>query len=169
MAKKEKQLLLIDISARLPYGVKFYVDNTIPPIPSAEDYRLGEVHNVLTATGLDIESDCIYTEETGMDCTLKILTPYLRSMSSMTESEASDMFNVMYPKHELINVEIEKDRVRFGNKDKDGKYHHITLFFNKIYSLEQLDWLNAYHFDYRGLIPMGLALEAKEDMYKTNN
>ena len=28
-----------------------------------------------------------------------------------------------------------------------------------------LDWLNAHHLDYRGLIPMGLALEAPEDMY----
>ena len=28
------------------------------------------------------------------------------------------------------------------------------------------DWLNAHHFDYRGLIEMGLALEAPEGMYK---
>ena len=28
-----------------------------------------------------------------------------------------------------------------------------------------IDWLNANHFDYRGLIPMGLALPAKEGMY----
>ena len=28
------------------------------------------------------------------------------------------------------------------------------------------DWLNYHHFDYRGLIPMGLALEAKKGMYK---
>lgn len=30
-----------------------------------------------------------------------------------------------------------------------------------------IDWLNAHHFDYRGLIPMGLALEAPEGMYRT--
>ena len=29
------------------------------------------------------------------------------------------------------------------------------------------DWLNKNHFDYRRLIPMGLALAAPEDMYKT--
>lgn len=28
------------------------------------------------------------------------------------------------------------------------------------------DWLNARNFDYRDLIPMGLALEAPKDMYK---
>lgn len=27
------------------------------------------------------------------------------------------------------------------------------------------DWLNSHHFDYRGLIPKGLAIEATEDMY----
>ena len=30
---------------------------------------------------------------------------------------------------------------------------------------EAYDWLNANHFDYRGLIEKGLALEAKEGMY----
>lgn len=32
---------------------------------------------------------------------------------------------------------------------------------------EAMDWLNAHHFDYRGLIENGLALEAPEEMYKT--
>ena len=31
---------------------------------------------------------------------------------------------------------------------------------------EAIDWLNAHHFDYRGLIEKGLALEAPEGMYK---
>ena len=35
-------------------------------------------------------------------------------------------------------------------------------------SINQFDWLNAHHFDYRGLIPKGLALEAKEWMYTRN-
>lgn len=36
---------------------------------------------------------------------------------------------------------------------------------------ELVDWLNAHthHFDYRGLIPMGLALPAKDGMYETEN
>ena len=29
----------------------------------------------------------------------------------------------------------------------------------------EIDWLNAHHFDYRGLIQKGLALEASEGMY----
>lgn len=31
---------------------------------------------------------------------------------------------------------------------------------------DAIDWLNAHHFDYRGLIEKGLAIEAPEDMYK---
>ena len=34
---------------------------------------------------------------------------------------------------------------------------------------EAMDWLNAHHFDYRGLIGKGLALEAPEGMYKNKN
>lgn len=30
---------------------------------------------------------------------------------------------------------------------------------------EAYDWLNKKMFDYRGLIPVGLAMEAPEDMY----
>lgn len=29
------------------------------------------------------------------------------------------------------------------------------------------DWLNSHHLDYRGLIPMGLALEAPKEMYNS--
>jgi hypothetical protein len=36
---------------------------------------------------------------------------------------------------------------------------------NGIYGIEGLDWLNEHHFDYRGLIKKGLALEATENMY----
>ena len=34
------------------------------------------------------------------------------------------------------------------------------------YPEEYIDWLNAHHFDYRGHIEKGLALEAPEGMYK---
>ena len=33
--------------------------------------------------------------------------------------------------------------------------------------VSMIDWLNAHHFDYRGLIEKGLALEAQEGMYNT--
>ena len=66
--------------------------------------------------------------------------PYLRPMSSMTEEEENELATIC---------------VRGGYK--------YSVF--KSYLVD--DWLNAHHFDYRGLIPMGLALEAPDGMYKT--
>jgi len=31
-----------------------------------------------------------------------------------------------------------------------------------------IDWLNEHYFDYRGMIDMGFAIEAPEDMYIFN-
>ena len=65
------------------------------------------------------------------------IKPYLRPMSSMTEEE-------------------EKER------------NNIALFHSgNIASVPTyIDFLNKHHFDYRGLIEKGLALEAPADMYK---
>jgi hypothetical protein len=67
--------------------------------------------------------------------------PYLRSLSSMTEKEKSEYILL----GDLVTV--------------DGIF---------VSSCEPIDWLNAHHFDYRGLIEKGLALEAPADMYKTS-
>ena len=61
-------------------------------------------------------------------------------MSSMTEEERSE-YDV-YRKH----VCDEYNRYCFD-------------------SVESIDWLLRHHFDYRGLIEKGLALEAPERMY----
>ena len=63
--------------------------------------------------------------------------PYLRPMSSMSRDE--------WYEFERLEEEI------------DNHLESITA---------KSDWLNKKGFDYRGLIPMGLALEAPEDMYK---
>lgn len=66
------------------------------------------------------------------------IKPYLRPMSSMTQEEEA------YDRYYTWRI-------------KDGILGSIS---------EYIDWLNKKGFDYRGLIPMGLALEAPEDMYK---
>lgn len=75
-----------------------------------------------------------------------VFKPYLRPMSSMTEKEIEEYYS--------IDCRIQLDI----NGIEDG----INLP-----NMEEIDWLNTHHFDFRGLIPMGLALEAPEDMYKT--
>lgn len=66
------------------------------------------------------------------------IKPYLRPMSSMTEEE-------------------------YENFRKTFKWLDESIFE---WTYKSYDWLNEHHFDYRGLIPMGLALEALENMYK---
>ena len=75
----------------------------------------------------------------GVDVQIK---PYLRPMSSMTEDEIKEF------------ILIADTVLWLGDKRSTC-----------ILSLKQMDWLNAHHFDYRGLIPKGLALEAPEGMY----
>ena len=69
------------------------------------------------------------------------LRPYLRPMSSMTDEE----------------------RIFYNNANLDGEFGYNPYF--KTPAIDIIDWLNAHHFDYRGLIEKGLALEAPEDMY----
>ena len=68
--------------------------------------------------------------------------PYLRPMSSMTEEESKEFA--------MLQTDFYSD----------GWLYPIA-------AVNMVDWLNANHFDFRGLIPMGLALEAPEGMYKT--
>jgi hypothetical protein len=70
--------------------------------------------------------------------------PYLRSMSSMTRVEV------------LEYISLKESIVA-----SDG----ITYYFE---TYKSIDWLNAHHFDYRGLIEKGLALEAPDGMYHLN-
>ncbi len=65
--------------------------------------------------------------------------PYLRPMSSMTEEEKDYYDSITYTEDET--------------------------HFKGIWCDTVVGWLNAHYFDYRGLIDMGLALEAPEDMY----
>ena len=73
------------------------------------------------------------------DCQICDVKPYLRSMSSMTKTEKDD-FGVPFTSEGLVTLSD---------------------------TVECMDWLNEHHFDYRGLIEKGLALEAPEGMYKT--
>jgi hypothetical protein len=81
------------------------------------------------------------------------IKPYLRPMSSMTKEE----FDEYEIANEMDTAESSKAIRKNLNREK-----HISSWYHGV------DWLNAHHFDYRGLIPKGLALEAKEGMYNQN-
>lgn len=68
--------------------------------------------------------------------------PYLRPMSSMTEEEEKEYTNI------------------------DNRSYSCPKDYAHIPASDRIDWLNKHHFDYRGLIEKGLALEAPKGMYK---
>ena len=89
MTQEDKELLLKDLCARLPYG------------------------HINRLQINDVE-----------------LKPYLFPMSSMTDEQYKEYWEL----------------------EHSGNMEHL--------SIPALDWLNKNHFDYRGLIPMDLAIDA---------
>jgi len=82
--------------------------------------------------------------------------PYLRPMSSMTEEEKKEFCE----KFECAEV----NPAYFGYSEGGTLEDYISpISFNLIDLV--IDWLIEHKFDFRGLILMGLALEAKEGMY----
>ena len=133
MTREEKQLLLKDISARLPYGVICHTEKGNGYLCSINQTIFG------TEYGINInplKRDYFNDSETDE----QVIKPYLRPMSSMTEEEKEWLYN---------------------------NFDYVESFGVKCYDKvpEYYDWLNAHHFDYRGLIERGLAFEAPKDMY----
>ena len=129
MTQEEKQLLLQDLCARLPYGIFVHTWYNKPL-----DIGCTGVDIYTNTIRLDLPDD--YYARVYID-NVKL---YLRPMSSMTEDEKTEYRNII--------------------PDIEWNYGIQYPTTNK------LDWCNKNHFDYRGLIEKGLALEAPEGMYK---
>ena len=129
MTQKDKDLLLKDLCARLPYGVKIQVND-----------------NIETVEGINI-LDNIVEFGTYMACDIEDVKPYLFPMSSMTE-EQQEEFDRIYAEDMQVVADNLKNRL-------DGQPYEINLGHYR-----HIDWLNKNNFDYRGLIPKGLAKDA---------
>ena len=136
---KDKELLLKDLSARLPYHVRCKIwlkDGTTEEGPLDLEHNYG---NVL--------QDAFYYNK------IKDIKPYLRPMSSMSEEEKEELLDRL-PKY--WSLEIDKLGDLYFDIC-DACYPDIELLTDII------DWLNAHHFDYRGLIKKGLAIAVTEE------
>jgi hypothetical protein len=124
MTENAKDLLIRDLCARLPYGVK---------IQSADE-------NITTLTGIILPNH--YSSINGVySFDSYPMKPYLFPLSSMTEEQKKEYDSIIYR-----NVELHWERY-YDVIDVDW-YEELHDFYNK------------NHFDYRGLIPMGLANDA---------
>ena len=155
MTKEEKkELLLKDICGRLPYGVRvWYKYETWISKKFATSIRLAD-EKIALSSKFNKEGDWFPVEEAGEI----LIKPYLRSISSMTEEEKEelrDTYDWVYSEYPFDDEDEDEDGLR-NVEDVGGHYEP---------SAETYDFYNRKKFDYRGLIPKGLALEAKEGMY----
>lgn len=112
MTQEDKDLLLKDLCARLPYGVKFKYED----IP--------EVCEILSINLIYENGNVVYFDRYVNEpkkCSIYDVKPYLFPMSQVVE--------------EIVTT---------SNK-------HIAV---------NVDFFHKNHIDYRGLIPMGLAIDA---------
>ena len=126
MTPEEKDLLLRDLCARLPYGVKMI---------DTEPYSV-EHNPILTLSYISEDNGIGCRADKGfMATSLGSIKPYLFPLSSMTEEQK------MFLKQQNWCIAISTS----GTVET---------------TIEGINWLNKNHFDYRGLIKRGLAIDA---------
>ena len=147
MKQENRELLLKDLCARLPYGVKgkceldASYDTSFDTVFqthkfNAEVYGIKEDLLLVTPLIEDNDEQTYAEEEVADGVSILDFTPYLFPLSSITEEQ----------------------KVIYG----DLCYSVIQSLTNNMQSElnELINWLNANHFDYRGLIEKGLAIDA---------
>lgn len=160
MTQKEKELLLlIDLCARLPYGVMCSIKGYEEKYwdSNFERYITNSIDEPVRITGISIDKDCIELDSLGISEVYGSddfggLKPYLRPLSSMTEEEKKEYGKV-----------CELDTEILANHPMNGEP------FPALYNSQ--DWLNKKMFAYRtidgkDMFELGLAIEAPEGMYK---
>ena len=151
MTKEEKELLLKDLCARLPYGVYVQVHDTFK-------YSTVPYENVfLKASDISLLIDSISLNEryNSKDKRFNRIIkerkdfleykPLLFPLSSMTEEQK----NTFSGKVSILNAFIDGS-ICLSEDEELTPEDIIELF----------DFLNKNHFDYRGLIEKGLAEDA---------
>ena len=143
MTQEHKELLLKDLCSRLPYGFKFIFNK-----------------NIYTTKGLDLivtdEGDWEYAVNAKDIAPIEIdfIKPYLFSLSSMTDKQAKEIQEIVgNPDNACIIRKTDGLELWLNSIDTDP-----TIWVDTIFEVQ--DYLNKNHFDYRGLIEKGLAIDA---------
>ena len=171
MTQEDKELLLRDLSARLSYGV--IVDYKEDEY-DFHHWKIDTLHALsysCDGTLIDTDTDGWISYEEYKGCGMstgsrplhiETTLPFLRPMSSMTAEEFERLKEYSELKYEQL------DLASYQN----GTYKCLDFYLSEVPSYVVIlvfDWLNAHHFDYRGLIERGLAIAVTEDNnpYKT--
>jgi hypothetical protein len=129
MTQEQKDLLLKDLSSRLPYGVKVKYENEI----------------------FDVEYVCPMYEEVKLDIPetwtvgVSEVKPYLFPMSSMNEEQRNE-YNRLRGSSPIPSYYCDD----LGEIVEEGDLRETVA---------SIDYLYKNHFDIHGLIPIGLAID----------
>jgi hypothetical protein len=158
MKIEDKIILARDLCYRLPYGV--YVEDTRCGIRGSlhdlfiyPKYKGNDIDDYIACTGF--YHDCYYDDIT-------LFKPYLFPMSSMTKEQKEKFIEIsgcetQLNEHYGFNS-CGNYVVTIGDYEYDyDEDINIDYFYP---NFETFDWLNKNHFDYRGLIEKGLAIDA---------
>jgi len=142
MNEQDKQLLLVDLCARLPYDTIVSVDNG----KYREDTKLRTYHLA--------------------DFNTWDVRPYLRPINTITKSEIANAIKYICDTDNVV-WDNGTHGVGFYFYKSDGIKRPFDDFKFRLgcYGPKNIDWFNKFHFDYRGLIERELAIEAPEGTY----
>ena len=138
MTQEQKELLLKDLCARLPYGVVIQekcVEQDESFLPNKEGDRL---------VNIDSHADLLMTN-CGSWYYLDEVKPYLFSLSSMTEEQKRELSNICKCLIHFTDWEIYFPNYEDNNM---GNWQKIV------------SWMYKNHYDINGLIEKGLAIDA---------
>ena len=145
--QKEKELLLNVLKDGLPYGIQLQITDV-------NGFTFNGELRVLSNNWCSLNIADPVKRAKIKNGTIPLnyiyIKPYLRPMSSMTEAERFKVEQIIG-----YDVEILDDFMSLLSPSiKRLSYLELLAVFN---------WLNEHHFDYRGLIENGLAIEVTED------
>lgn len=144
MTQEDKELLLRDLSARLPY--RTYVKTT---------KGIGYVYAINTSqlVELSVANDSEYWSEV---FNINEIKPYLLPMSSMTEEEFVYFMG-------LKGRNLSHHDIRQMMKETFNMPNLMAIVTQLYDYLHKMDWLLSKHFDVRGLIERSLAIAVTEE------
>lgn len=153
MTQEDKEILLKDLSARLPYGVKAYVKNW-----SKLDRKYYEGVYTVDSINPSLNNILVSSERFSVEVIVGYddyeIKPYLFPLSYLTE-EMLEEFNAQgFFKYcdTIANVS--------HLENKSGINEEIYTYIDIECITFLIEFFHSHHIDYRGLIPKGLAIDA---------
>ena len=146
MTQEDKEILLKDLCARLPYK----------PIVHIDDCGIWDLLGIDHDDSAELRDRVIVWHGKNYPSSKNSFPiinckPYLFPLSSMSEKQ----------KQEFLSVAGYETREEDCGRHTETYYYDMVGHEHNFYpNCDAIDWLNKNHFDYRGLIEKGLALHA---------